>query len=300
MKEIPNYENYTIDKKGRIYSKKAKKFIKPAIIKDGSLRVNLSNKKGVKSWSVHSLMKEVFFGKKGESTIRFKDGNKANPELSNLEIVPRAELAKKISLMAKETRKTMVKSKKCEVDGCKNNLTGYSRKYCTECAEKMKKSQNRESKIKKRKLHLKICEKCGYCFVTRHGRKVRCEYHEQKMHQKKPKKPKQCKFCEEEFIPKIEKSFCCKKEECIKKRNETYRAKKEKKPKEKKQKEKKPKEKKPKEKKQKSPKREKETKVAKEQAEQKEQKQEMVKRDMTETEKSMVEKFLKEKGGSIF
>lgn len=59
-KKIEGYNDYIIYSDGRIYSNKTNKFLKPALDKDGYLRVILSNNNISKNLSVHRLVAKNF------------------------------------------------------------------------------------------------------------------------------------------------------------------------------------------------------------------------------------------------
>lgn len=82
--ELKIFNNkYTIDNKGRIYSNKFKRYIKPCIT-NGYQRVSLLNK----SYYVHRLVAIHFINNpENKPQINHKDGNKLNNDVSNLEWV---------------------------------------------------------------------------------------------------------------------------------------------------------------------------------------------------------------------
>ncbi len=96
--EIPNYENYTIDYNGNVYSKKTKKFLKQQINinytghKSYKISFNLNGK--TKSFHIHRLMAITYLPNYyGLPEIDHKDRNSLNNNLFNLRWVSRSENA---------------------------------------------------------------------------------------------------------------------------------------------------------------------------------------------------------------
>ena len=54
--EIQDYPNYLIYSDGRVYNKKFKRFLKPQVIKEGYLRLGLSNNGKRKMFLIHRLV----------------------------------------------------------------------------------------------------------------------------------------------------------------------------------------------------------------------------------------------------
>jgi hypothetical protein len=90
---IPGYENYTINRKGQVYSLKSKKHV--SVFEDNSGRATVSLYSRVKlgkhgefrNWNKHisKLLGEVFLPNPKEgSYIQLKDNNKTNLSLTNL------------------------------------------------------------------------------------------------------------------------------------------------------------------------------------------------------------------------
>lgn len=60
MKEIKGHENYLIDEKGNVFSKKSNKFLKPYKQKNGYLKISLCENGVNKYFYVHRLVAESF------------------------------------------------------------------------------------------------------------------------------------------------------------------------------------------------------------------------------------------------
>lgn len=86
---IPNYEKYSIDEYGNVYSKN--KQLKSNIDKRGYLRVWLYKNKIRKEMPIHRAVAISFLGYKENLTVNHKDGNKLNNHISNLEWISNAD-----------------------------------------------------------------------------------------------------------------------------------------------------------------------------------------------------------------
>lgn len=92
-----DYFNYEIYDDGRIYSKKYKKFISPALV-EGNLQVVLiiekDGKRVRKCWSVQKFIAEVFDFKPSDlkQVLSFKNWNRLDVKLSNLIYRTRSEV----------------------------------------------------------------------------------------------------------------------------------------------------------------------------------------------------------------
>ena len=86
MKSIPNFPDYSVDKKGNVYSEKYGKVRKLKLINNrGYLHVNLYQNGKHFNRQVHRLVLETFIGPRpGGMQTRHRDGIKAHNELSNL------------------------------------------------------------------------------------------------------------------------------------------------------------------------------------------------------------------------
>lgn len=92
MKQINDFENYTVFNDGKVYSKKHKKYLKP-VLRKGYERVRLYKPTGEwKTFSVHQLVAQYFiYNYSPGLMVNHKDGNKRNNHHSNLEWVTNAE-----------------------------------------------------------------------------------------------------------------------------------------------------------------------------------------------------------------
>lgn len=88
-KWIPGYEEiYMANEQGKIYTCYHKRLLTPYVGSDGYLRVNLSKKGKVKITMVHRIVAELFIPNPNNLPIvNHIDGNKSNPDISNLEWV---------------------------------------------------------------------------------------------------------------------------------------------------------------------------------------------------------------------
>lgn len=95
MNRIDGFKHYYGNINGTIYSKRSKRFLKPSVSPIGYLSVTLCHK-GIKyQHYVHRLIYCAFEGliPKGLE-INHIDGNKANNNLINLEVVTKSENAR--------------------------------------------------------------------------------------------------------------------------------------------------------------------------------------------------------------
>lgn len=86
MDKIKDYPNYLINKDGKIYSLKTKKYLKPIVKNTGYLYVFLYNKNGMKKHYIHLLVLNAFRDRKPNGyESRHLDGNNQNNHINNLE-----------------------------------------------------------------------------------------------------------------------------------------------------------------------------------------------------------------------
>lgn len=86
MTPIPYFEDYLINRKGEVYSKKTNKFLKPWLDSKGYLQVQLLKNGNKYSFKVHRLVAIVFLPNPNNlPEVNHKDENKQNPNLDNLE-----------------------------------------------------------------------------------------------------------------------------------------------------------------------------------------------------------------------
>jgi len=86
-REIENYEDYLISDRGRVYSCKSKKFLKPQNNSTGGYLFVILYKNGVtKTHRIHRLVANTFIPNMfGKRTVNHMDGVKTNNFVSNLE-----------------------------------------------------------------------------------------------------------------------------------------------------------------------------------------------------------------------
>ena len=86
-KVIDNYELYTVNEQGQIYSLRSKKYLKPNITRTGYHTVELFDVKGKsKRLLVHRLVANAFIPNPNNyPQVNHKDENKANNNANNLE-----------------------------------------------------------------------------------------------------------------------------------------------------------------------------------------------------------------------
>lgn len=88
MKEIKGFENYKIDRDGRIANFKTGRFLKIQKNKKGYNCVQLSGNGKLKSFLIHRLVYELFKGEIAEDLeINHIDGDKNNNSIDNLEAI---------------------------------------------------------------------------------------------------------------------------------------------------------------------------------------------------------------------
>ena len=91
-KDIEGFEDYTIDKKGNIYSKRKRKYLKQTINKFGYCKVTLQKDKYKKVFSVHRLVAQAFIpNPKNKPQVNHIDSNRQNNNVKNLEWVTAKE-----------------------------------------------------------------------------------------------------------------------------------------------------------------------------------------------------------------
>lgn len=86
-KEVLNYSNYEVSNLGEVRNKRTGRHLKKALYKSGLSIVCLSEKSNTKSCSVGRLVLEAFkpCENMNNLNIKYKDGDRTNCELSNLE-----------------------------------------------------------------------------------------------------------------------------------------------------------------------------------------------------------------------
>lgn len=88
IKDIPDYPNYSITTSGIVFNKKKGKPVKWFKSSSGYWEVDLSKDGTHKRFSVHRLVAIVFIPNPNNlPEVNHKDGNRLNPDISNLEWV---------------------------------------------------------------------------------------------------------------------------------------------------------------------------------------------------------------------
>lgn len=83
---VLNYPNYTVNEKGKIYSIKSNKFIKPSITKKGYMSVELFNENGSKRMLVHRIVAMAYIPNPNHyPQVNHIDENPSNNNVENLE-----------------------------------------------------------------------------------------------------------------------------------------------------------------------------------------------------------------------
>lgn len=87
---VKDFEDYTINTEGQVFSIRSNRFLNPITTAKGYLQVNLTKGKKRKSIMIHQLVAEAFLDKpdnygNGFIVINHIDGNKQNNNVSNLE-----------------------------------------------------------------------------------------------------------------------------------------------------------------------------------------------------------------------
>ena len=87
MRDIPGYEGlYAATSCGKIYSYRAKKFLKPRKDRDGYLLINLYKDNKMKTYLVHRLIAATYLDNPlNLPQVNHKDEDKTNNALPNLE-----------------------------------------------------------------------------------------------------------------------------------------------------------------------------------------------------------------------
>lgn len=92
IKDIQDWEDYTIDSKGNVFSKRKNKYLKPTVNKYGYCKVTLQKNKYKKIFSVHRLVAQAFIpNPQNKPQVNHIDSNRQNNNINNLEWVTSKE-----------------------------------------------------------------------------------------------------------------------------------------------------------------------------------------------------------------
>ena len=92
MTEIKGYDNYTIDREGKVFNTKFDRFLNPSLNKEGYLQLTLSKNGKVKTFSLHQLLALAYIpNPENKPTVDHIDVNTSNNNLSNLRWATQSE-----------------------------------------------------------------------------------------------------------------------------------------------------------------------------------------------------------------
>lgn len=122
IKDIQNFEDYTISVDGKIFSKRKNKYLKQTINKNGYCKVTLQKDKNKKMFSVHRLVANAFIPNcYNLPQVNHINGNKQDNRVENLEWVTAKEnMNKAVKIGLFENVKEIQKE-----NAIKNNLSKY-------------------------------------------------------------------------------------------------------------------------------------------------------------------------------
>lgn len=122
MLKIKDFEDYTIDKKGNVFSIRKHKYLKHSINKYGYCKVTLQKNKHKKMFSVHRLVAQAYLKDYSENLqVNHINGIKTDNRLENLEMVTAKEnMQKAVSIGLFEKVRKINRE-----NAIKNNLSKY-------------------------------------------------------------------------------------------------------------------------------------------------------------------------------
>ena len=122
MLKIKDFEDYTVDEQGNVYSLRKRKYLKQSINKNGYCKVTLQKDKYKKMYSVHRLVAEAYIlNPLQKEQINHINGNKQDNRIENLEWVTAKEnMIKAVEIGLFDNIKKIQKN-----NAIKNNLSKY-------------------------------------------------------------------------------------------------------------------------------------------------------------------------------
>jgi hypothetical protein len=92
MKQLKNYQNYSVTKEGTVINNKTNRELKPINGSDGYYYVGLSNKSKVKRFAIHRIVASAFLSNdENKREVNHINGIKTDNRLENIEWVTPSE-----------------------------------------------------------------------------------------------------------------------------------------------------------------------------------------------------------------
>lgn len=122
MLKIKDFEDYTIDEQGNIFSIRKNKYLKQTVNKYGYCKVTLQKNKYKKTFSVHRLVAQVYLKNYSDKLqVNHINGIKTDNRVQNLEMVtPKENMQKAVEIGLFDNAKNISKQ-----NAIKNNLSKY-------------------------------------------------------------------------------------------------------------------------------------------------------------------------------